>query len=84
MSSQQARSRTRAATLGADQIAYFDGIAWHALGSSGGKGPFIGNGLALATSNQKLYLGGNFTSAGGDTQARGIASTSLAARAPVK
>jgi hypothetical protein len=68
----------------ADQIAYFDGVAWHALGSSGGKGPFIGNGLALATSNQKLFLGGNFTSAGGDTQARGIASTSLAAHAPAK
>ena len=29
----------------ADQIAYFDGTAWHALGSNGaGNGPWIGNG----------------------------------------
>ena len=62
----------------ADQIAYFDGVGWHSLGSNGaGNGPWTGYGLALATFGGKLYAGGNFTSAGGDTKAEGIASTPL-------
>lgn len=59
----------------ADDIAYFNGTAWHSLGSNGaGNGPFIGNGLALAPFRQHLITGGNFTSAGGDTLAQNAAS----------
>jgi hypothetical protein len=59
----------------ADDIAYFNGTAWHSIGSNGaGNGPFIGNGLALAPFRQHLILGGNFTSAGGDTLAQNAAS----------
>jgi len=64
----------------ADQIAYFDGRAWHALGSSGTNGPWIGNGLALAAFKHSLFAGGNFTSAGGDTMAEGIASSPLSSK----
>ena len=59
----------------ADQIAFFDGTKWRPLGVKGTNGPWIGYGLALATMNGKLYAGGNFTSAGSDTNAVGIAST---------
>jgi hypothetical protein len=59
----------------ADDIAYFNGTAWHPIGSNGaGNGPFIGNGLALAPFRQHLITGGNFTSAGGDTLAQNAAS----------
>jgi hypothetical protein len=61
----------------ADQIAFFDGTKWRALGAKGANGPWIGYGLALGIVNSKLYAGGNFTSAGGDTTAVGIASTPL-------
>ena len=66
----------------ADNVAVFDGSAWHALGSNGaGNGPWIGEGHALAifpnAEPRRLYAGGSFTSAGGDTQARGIASFSI-------
>jgi hypothetical protein len=58
----------------ADFIASFDGTAWHAVGSDGaGNGPWTGNGLAVAKFGGKLVAGGNFTSAGGDTQARFVA-----------
>jgi hypothetical protein len=58
----------------ADAIASFDASTWHSLGSDGaGNGPWTGNGLALAVFGQHLYAGGNFTSAGGDTQASFIA-----------
>lgn len=59
----------------ADFIASFDGTSWHAVGSNGaGNGPWSGNGLALASWNQRLFAGGNFTSAGGDTQAKYLAA----------
>jgi hypothetical protein len=59
----------------ADNVAYFDGSAWHHLGSNGaGNGPWIGDGLALRTFRHQLYAGGGFTSAGGDTKAQFIAS----------
>jgi hypothetical protein len=59
----------------ADFIASFDGSNWHAVGSDGaGNGPWSGNGLAVASFGQRLYAGGNFTSAGGDTQAKYIAA----------
>jgi hypothetical protein len=57
--------------LQADSVASFDGSAWHAIGSDGaGGGPLSGEGLALAAFGGRLVAGGNFTSAGGDTQAR--------------
>jgi len=70
----------------ADNVAVFDGSAWHAVGSDGaGNGPWSGSGSALAVFDRlapagaprSLYAGGGFTSAGGDTQARGVASFSL-------
>ncbi len=77
----------------ADHVAVFDGSAWHAVGSNGaGNGPWVsaeGHALevfdraASASIPKRLFAGGNFTSAGGDTLARGIASFSLAAITPV-
>jgi trimeric autotransporter adhesin len=62
----------------ADNIAVFDGTEWHPVGSDGaGNGPWIGNGLALAVVDRRLYAAGSFTSAGGDSQARSAASFSL-------
>lgn len=59
----------------ADNVAVFDGTAWKSIGSDGaGNGPWIGEGAALTTLDDKLYAGGSFTSAGGDTNARGVAS----------
>lgn len=47
-------------------IARWDGVAWHPLGSGTG---FYGSGtgevMALAVANGQLYVGGNFTEAGG-------------------
>ena len=76
----------------ADNVAVFDGAAWHPVGSSGaGNGPWVGEGhglvvfdrLAPATSPRSLIAGGSFTSAGGDTLANRIASFSLASITPV-
>jgi hypothetical protein len=65
--------------LRADNVAFFDGSAWHPLGSDGaGNGPWIGTGHALAVVDRQLYAAGSFTSAGGDDQARSIASFALA------
>jgi hypothetical protein len=62
----------------ADHVAWFDGTDWHPVGSDGaGNGPWSGNGLALALFQQRLYATGNFTSAGGDTQAQSAASFAL-------
>jgi hypothetical protein len=59
----------------ADNVAAFDGSAWHPLGSDGaGNGPINGNGTALATFHGGIHMGGSFTSAGGDTQAKFAAS----------
>ena len=63
----------------ADRIAIFDGQDWRPVGSDGANdGPLPQTGLALAVFNnadepryRHLIAGGNFTSAGGDTQARG-------------
>ena len=62
----------------ADNVAWFDGRRWHPLGSNGaGDGPWVGEGRALEAVNGLVYAGGNFTSAGGDINARFVASRSL-------
>ena len=62
----------------ADNIAWFDGTEWRPVGSNGGgNGPWVGEGTALALIGRQLYATGNFTSAGGDTQAQSVASFSL-------
>jgi hypothetical protein len=59
----------------ADFIASFDGTNWHAVGSDGaGNGPLGTAGNAVACCFGHVYVGGNFTSAGGDTQAKYIAA----------
>ena len=63
----------------ADNIAWFDGTDWRAVGSNGaGNGPWVGEGSALAVVERQLYAAGNFTSAGGDAQAQSAASFNLA------
>ena len=62
----------------ADNIAFFDGTAWHPVGSTGaGNGPWSGEGHALGVVERQLYAAGNFTSAGGDPQAQSVASFAL-------
>ena len=62
----------------ADNVAFFDGSAWHPVGSDGaGNGPWSGTGLALALVDRQLYAAGSFTSAGGDPQAHSAASFAL-------
>ena len=59
----------------ADFVASFDGTNWHPIGSDGaGNGPLTTHGSALASWNQRLFAGGSFTSAGGDTQAEYLAA----------
>ncbi|MEA2132258.1 MAG: hypothetical protein QOC68_167 [Solirubrobacteraceae bacterium] len=63
----------------ADNVAFFDGSAWHPVGSNGaGDGPLNSKALALAIVDRRLYAAGNFTSAGGDTLAWSAASFDLA------
>jgi hypothetical protein len=63
----------------ADTIAYWDGSAWHPLGSNGaGNGPLAGNANALATLGARVFAGGGFASAGGDTLAQFIAQSPIA------
>jgi hypothetical protein len=67
----------------ADQIAHFDGIAWHTVGSNGaGNGPLDGNVTALATFAGKLVAGGSFTHGGGNPLAAFVASFNPGAVAP--
>ncbi len=62
----------------ADNVAFFDGSAWHPVGFDGLRnGPWSGNGLALALVDRQLYAAGSFTSAGGDPQAHSVASFAL-------
>jgi hypothetical protein len=62
----------------ADNVAFFDGTAWHPVGSNGaGDGPWIGTGHALALVDRQLYAAGSFTTAGGDQHARSAASFAL-------
>ena len=69
----------------ADDVAWFDGTQWRPVGSDGaGNGPMIGNGFALARVDRQLYPAGNFTSAGGDTQARHAASSGWRRSSPTR
>ena len=62
----------------ADHVAFFDGSAWHPVGSNGSSdGPLAGAGSAMAIIDRQLYATGAFTSAGGDPQARSVASFEL-------
>ena len=62
----------------ADNAAAFIAGAWHSLGSDGaGNGPWVGDGLALGRQGAYLYAAGGFTSAGGDAQARSVASFAM-------
>jgi hypothetical protein len=66
----------------AGRIAEFDGTAWHGLGATGPTSPFNGNVLSLAPFGGRLYAGGSFSAASGDTLARGLASIALSAATP--
>lgn len=69
----------------ADFIASFDGTAWHPVGSDGaGNGPWSGHGVAVALLGERLFSGGNFTSAGGDSLAHFIAQYPGPVRLTVK
>ena len=62
----------------ADAIAYFDGSVWRPIGSNGaGNGPMGGSLNVLSVFRSKVYTAGNFTSAGGDTRASGLAAYAL-------
>jgi len=62
----------------ADDIAYFDGADWRPIGSNGaGNGPLSQHPSALGVTGGKVYVGGSFTSAGGDTLARFLAAYAL-------
>lgn len=62
----------------ADQIAYFDGIHWRPIGSNGaGNGPLGAHPTALGITGGKVYVGGNFTTAGGDSLSRFLAAYAL-------
>jgi hypothetical protein len=64
----------------ADEIASFDGSAWHPVGSDGaGDGPLSANVLALRTFGDQLFAGGGFTVAGGDPLASFAATFPLTA-----
>ena len=58
----------------ADMVANFDGKKWGPMGSDGaGNGPISGNGLAVAIVGPDIFVGGNFTAAGGNPLAAFIA-----------
>jgi PKD repeat protein len=58
----------------ADMIVGFNGFSWAPLGSDGaGNGPLPGPGNAVAVLGGQVVVGGNFTTAGGDTRASYIA-----------
>ena len=62
----------------ADNIAYFDGSTWRPVGSNGaGDGPLNAHPTVLGVTGGKVYVGGNFTAAGGDTLARQVAMYAL-------
>jgi hypothetical protein len=61
----------------ADEIAVFSGGSWHPLGANnaaGTDGPLDARGNAAVFFDSRLYVGGNFTTAGGDPLAHGLAA----------
>ena len=59
----------------ADEIAYFDGAAWHPLGSDGaGNGPLTQQGTAVTAFGTVLVVGGSFVNAGADALADYVAA----------
>jgi hypothetical protein len=62
----------------ADDIAYFDGSHWRPIGSNGaGNGPLSAHPVSLGIVGGKVYVGGSFTSAGGDSMAKYLAAYGL-------
>ena len=62
----------------ADNIAYFDGSQWRPVGSNGaGNGPLGAHPTSLGIVGGKVYVGGNFTTAGGDQLARLLSAYAL-------
>ena len=62
----------------ADEIAYWNGFVWLPLGSNGaGDGPLNGQASAVAVTGGKIYAGGSFSTAGGDTVAKSLADYAL-------
>jgi hypothetical protein len=63
----------------ADGVAYFDGSHWRPIGSDGaGNGPFgSAHPTAVGIVQGKVFVGGNMTSAGGDSLAKYLAAYTL-------
>ena len=62
----------------ADEIAYFDGSAWHPLGSNGaGNGPLNSQVNAVTVFKSAIVAGGNFTNAGGDDLADSLGTFAM-------
>src|SRR5205085_4683504 len=62
----------------ADEIAYFDGTAWHPLGSDGaGNGPLTQQGTAVTDFGGALVVGGSFVNGGADPLADYLAAFPL-------
>lgn len=62
----------------ADDVAYFDGTNWRPIGSNGaGNGPLSQHPTTLGITGGKVYVGGSFTTAGGDTLASYVAAYAL-------
>jgi hypothetical protein len=60
--------------LTADMVAGFNGFSWAPLGSNGaGNGPLGAPGNAITVFGGQVVVGGNFTTAGGDSRASYIA-----------
>jgi hypothetical protein len=58
----------------ADNVAVFDGANWHSIGSNGtNNGPLPQAGDAITIFQSRLHVGGQFTSAGDDLLAHGVA-----------
>jgi len=57
----------------ADNLAYWNGTAWEAVGASNGSSAIGGRVAALAISNGKLFVGGDFQDAGGVANADNFA-----------
>jgi hypothetical protein len=65
-------------SVAADMVAYFDGEAWHPIGSNGaGNGPIGTAVIAVGAFENRIYAGGAFTAAGADPKAHALAAYAL-------